>query len=75
MDREKLSNIVSYQVRSRRWARNMSLTQLGIKIGAAPTVIWQWEQGIHLPNSWYLYRLADVFGCSTDDLLGRTNDG
>ena len=74
MNLEKLSSHVSYQVRDRRLRRDMSLTQLGMKIGTAPTVVWQWERGKHLPGALYLCRLADVFGCTVDELLGRTDD-
>lgn len=72
MDKLTLIKNVSYQIFDRRSDMDMSLGQLGIKVGAAPTIVWQWEQGRHCPSALYLCRLADVFGCTVDDLLGRS---
>lgn len=75
MEQEILAENIKNQIRDRRAKRNMTLGQLGIKIGAAPTVIWQWEQGRHSPSIWYMVRLSEVFGCSVDELIGRNSDG
>ena len=71
MEQEILAENIKNQIRDRRANRNMTLGQLGIKIGAAPTIIWQWEIGRHLPSAWYLVKLSEVFECSVDELLGR----
>ena len=72
MDNKDLIKAVSYQIFDRRMNHNMSLAALGAKIGAAPVVVWQWEQGRHMPSAKHLVGLADAFGCSVDDLLGRS---
>lgn len=71
MDYETLTTNVRKQIKERRTNRNMTFGQLSIKIGAAPTIIWQWEIGRHLPSAWYLVKLSEVFECSVDELLGR----
>lgn len=71
MDIEALLLVVSQQIYTRRAQMNMSLKQLGDLIGTSPIHVWRWEQRKHLPSSWFLCQLADVFECTVDELLGR----
>ena len=70
MEIEVLRRNVKEQIRNRRWERDWSLSKLGRCVGAAPAVVWQWEQGVHLPSVENLVRLSEVFCCSLDDLCG-----
>ncbi|MCM1533722.1 MAG: helix-turn-helix domain-containing protein [Corallococcus sp.] len=36
--------------------------------------VFNWENGVE-PKASYLVKLADFFGCTTDELLGRENYG
>lgn len=33
--------------------------------------LWHWNKGTCIPRAWELTLLADYFGCSVDELLGR----
>ncbi|HBF86055.1 MAG TPA: transcriptional regulator [Clostridiales bacterium] len=52
------------------------LTQkaLAEKIGYAAHNVGDWERGKAEPSISDLIKLADVFGCSVDYLIGRTDD-
>lgn len=73
MDIDAMLRVVSQQIYNRRAQRNMSLQQLGDLIGTSAVIVWRWEQRKHLPGAWFLCKLADVFGCTVDDLLGRSD--
>jgi len=42
--------------------------------GIPRTIIYDWAKGEREPVSEYLITLADYLNCSTDYLLGRTDD-
>ncbi len=44
---------------------------LAEKVGTRKATLGHWEEGIREPNLVMLCRLADVFHCTTDRLLGR----
>ena len=46
---------------------------VGKEIGVSATTISKWKAGA-IPNGELLSKVADYFGCSTDYLLGRTNN-
>lgn len=56
--------------------RNKHLSQIGLsmKVEVSQELISQYELGKSLPSTSNLIKLADYFHCSTDYLLGRTND-
>lgn len=51
---------------------HMTQRQLAEKAGVANESVWSWENGRTDPSGFYLCCLADVFGCTTDYLLGRS---
>ncbi len=54
--------------------RKITLKQLGDNIGASTGNISDWKSGRSTPGIEVLSKIADYLGCSTDYLLGRTDD-
>ena len=54
--------------------KDMRLTQqaLSVRLGVTKAMISAYETGIRYPSYEILIKMADVFGVSTDYLLGRT---
>lgn len=57
-----------------REKKNMTQTRLSIEVGVSQEVISHYEIGQSKPNVENLIKLADHFKCTTDYLLGRTNN-
>lgn len=67
-----LAEIVGENIRAKRTEMGLHQDHLAEMIDAGgQSVISSWEQAIRCPTAVYLYNLADVFGCSVDELLGR----
>lgn len=54
----------------------LGLTQLELadRIGVSVNAVSAWENGSFEPNSNSLKKLSQLFSCSTDYLLGLTNE-
>ena len=52
----------------------MSQRTLAKKAGTSQKSIDNWERGVSSPSAVALCRLADIFECSTDYLIGREDD-
>ena len=61
-------------IRGERSRRDMSQKQLAEKLGVAESTIRRWEEGVTKPASSMLMAMADIFGCTTDYLLGLTEE-
>lgn len=59
------------RLRHLRERKEWSQGQLGYKIGVNNETIYRWEYDIRKPSCDNLIKLSDIFGCSTDFLLGR----
>ena len=71
--RDQLIRTVSYQIYDRRLSKDLTMRELMTLVGSVDDHrVRTWECGEQLPNAVYLCRLADVLGCSVDELLGRT---
>ena len=44
---------------------------LAEKLGVAQSSVGNWENGIRKPDVFMLKRIAEVLGCTTDDLLSE----
>lgn len=60
------------KIRELREARGMTQAELARAVKASKPTVCMWESGARRPGLDYLLALADVLGCSTDVLLGRT---
>lgn len=63
------SNIASERVRI-----GLTQAQLSEETGISKTAIKSWELGKRKPNGDALLRLSELFGCSSDYLLGLTEE-
>ena len=57
-----------------REKKNITQTKLSVELEVSQELISHYETGKSKPNIETLIRLADYFNCSTDYLLGRTNN-
>lgn len=64
-----MRNIASERVR-------LGLTQEGLAehLGVARQTVLRWENGKTNPPTSAIYMMAYLFGCSTDYLVGRTDE-
>ncbi len=53
-----------------RARKGMTTIELGRQIGVSPSAITNWESGVRKPDINMLIRLAEVLGCTPNDLLG-----
>lgn len=58
----------------KRQAAGMTQEQLAAQVPCSRTIIAQYEIGLKTPSVSIVARLADVFGCTVDELIGRRND-
>lgn len=58
-------------IRIRNYRKRAKMTQncLAKKCGVTKQAVSMWEAGERKPDIIMLKKLADIFGCSTDDLL------
>ena len=68
-----LNDIIAEQIREHRLAKGMSKAGLSRALGINEhsTHVIAWENARQMPGAYFLCQLADVFGCSVDELLGR----
>lgn len=57
-----------------REEQGLSMKGLGLKIGVSDAAVCKWENGVSEPKITYILRLSKLFECSTDYLLGVTDD-
>ena len=65
-----MKNIFGKRLRELRKERELSMKQLGIKVGIADSCISRWENGQTIVNADQLIVFAKFFNVSTDYLLG-----
>ena len=58
-------------LRAKRKALKWTLQRLADKLNTYPSVVSKWERDRMAPNLYTAVDLADVFGCSLDELVGR----
>lgn len=55
-----------------RQSRGMSMEELGKAVGVSRQVVSAWELGIYWPKASSLPRIAEVLGCTIDELFRET---
>ena len=58
-------------IREKRRERCWTQKKLATKIGVTAAAIGYWENDIASPNIYAVWDMADVFGCTIDELCGR----
>lgn len=61
-------------IRGERSRRDMTQEQLAETLGVVESTIRRWEEGTTKPSSEMLVAMAGLFGCTTDYLLGLTEE-
>ena len=61
-------------IKDLRKSFDMSQAELGRKVGVGKTTISNWETGYSSPDPDSLVKLSNIFNCSVDYLLCRTDD-
>ena len=62
------------RIRALRIKSGLTQEMIAEKLDVALTTYSNWEQGTRKPNYNIIIALADIHGCSTDYILGRTNN-
>lgn len=52
----------------------ITVAQLAKRLSVTRATIYFWEQGRYLPNAGLLPELAEILGCSIDDLFADHNE-
>ncbi len=63
--------MISARINELRKENNLTQKQLAEKVGCNQSMIARWEKGECEPTAGAILKLAEVFGCSTDYLLGK----
>lgn len=58
-------------IREKRKARGLRQHQLAELLGCKAQQVSQWELNKDIPHLFTVWDLADIFGCSLDELCGR----
>lgn len=59
------------KIREYRKQRKWTQDELAKRIGVERSAVAKWESGKSQPQAARFVALAEVFGCSVDELLGR----
>lgn len=59
------------RIKQLREAAGMKQIELAEKVGVKSSSVFKWENDIGFPSAENLMVLADIFGVSTDYILGR----
>ncbi len=61
-------------LRGERCRLDLSQDELAEKLGVSAPTVRMWESGRAKPSAANLLAMSDLFGCSTDYLLQRTDE-
>lgn len=61
-------------LRGERSRMDLSQDELAERLGVSPATVRQWESGTARPSASSLLAMSDLFGCSIDYLLQRTDE-
>lgn len=70
VDQDRVEDIVADRLRLARQRAGLTQTQAANKLGIAPNTISGWESGTRMPRAPELARLAALYGCTTDYMVG-----
>lgn len=63
------------RIKELREAAGLSQADVVRAMGVDQAAVFKWENGLAMPRAAKLPMLADLFGCSIDDLFGRESPG
>lgn len=62
--------MVAERIKELRECKNITQADLARELGITRSSVNAWEMGISVPSTQYIVELAQIFGVSTDYLLG-----
>ena len=65
-------NMLARNIREKREALGITRQELTRRLGCSHGQPYFWENAVAAPGAWSLCLLADEFGCTVDELLGRS---
>ncbi|MBQ8284657.1 MAG: helix-turn-helix transcriptional regulator [Clostridia bacterium] len=68
---ENVQEKIGEELRTIRRVHNITQTELSKATQIPQSTISAWEQGVNIPNVADCMRLADFYGITVDELLGR----
>lgn len=68
-----LRKTIGNQLKQCRMSQGLKQNEVAKKIGICKQALSSYESGRHMPTVDILIQLADLYGCTTDFLLGRDN--
>jgi len=68
------TNYLGERISQLRRSKSMTQEQLGLFLNVTAQAVSKWEKGDSLPDISLITKLADVFECTTDYLLGRSSN-
>ncbi|MDE7224897.1 MAG: helix-turn-helix domain-containing protein [Acetatifactor sp.] len=66
--------VMGKRICSLRAAKGMTQEQLAEVLCVSPAAVSKWERNLAIPNVEMLWMLADYFGCTIDELVGRRQE-
>lgn len=63
-----------YRLMNLRRENNLKAEELAKMVGVSPSAVSLWERGKNYPNQNILIKICDIFNCSVDYILGRTDE-
>lgn len=58
------------ELRKKRIDKGLTQKQIAYSLGVEPNTVSQWESGVREPRVRQLPKLAELLGCTVDELLG-----
>ena len=62
--------MIAEKIKSLREKRGLTQSELARRLGITRSSVNAWEMGISVPSTQYIVELANMFGVSSDFLLG-----
>ena len=71
MEKEEFKKIIAYQIYKRRMDKGWTQAELADFAQLSQGSIQFYETRVSIPTAFALRNIAEVFGCSMDELCGR----
>ena len=69
------ANVLGKNIERLRMANRLTIDDMAVETGICPSLIWYWENGIHVPSTYDTLYLAEYFGVDIEELLKTKKKG
>ena len=66
--------LINKRIKMEREKLGLTQKELADRLAVSPGAVGMYEQGRRIPEVFIIEKMADLFDCSVDYLLGRTNN-